>query len=208
MPFSREKFVSLRPVLFHLTAKENVTSIRKQRGLMSASALAELSGAHAMLRRKRSKLEPVRLPDGTQVILRDQAPLHSGNIAFEPGFSFPDLLDDLNRRIFFWPGNSRGPIEHGRRHFNRYAGTSIALLRIQTKEFLDLNKAEFCAYNSGSPRSSNGRKSPRGSSTFSPEYATPHTPGRVVEVTVKDAAKLPESTEIAPTPDGQWERLF
>jgi len=94
---------------------------------------------------------------GSSVELRDQHPLHPGNIEFPAGFSFQDLLGVLNARVFFWPGRLDGPIDYGLRHFGRYSQDRPTLLRVSFTDLLDANPQRtplLCCCNSGSPRRS------------------------------------------------------
>ena len=125
-------------------------------------------------------------------MLRDQAPLREGNAALDGGWTFADLVEDLNGRVFFWPGTERRPIPDGQRHFERYADESIAVLMVDTTALFAANGgATFCRYNSGSPRWSGGRPSPRGPGTFVAAADAPFTAGQVVEVTFRNTVVLP-----------------
>jgi hypothetical protein len=147
----------------------------------------------------------------TLILLRDQAPLHRGNLILPSGFSFEDLVEHLNRRIFFWSGTARGPNSYGVRHFERYKQEHPVLLRIGFRSLLLANpRAEplFCKYNSGAPRCSYGRKSPRGPHTFLPAAVFSGTPGQVVEVTFCSEIELPTDTELGRQPTGPWGLLL
>ncbi len=79
-------------------------------------------------------------------------------------YSYEDLIENLNRRIFFWPGTPAGPIGYGRRHFERYREENPVILRINVRSLLCANakvEPKFCRYNSGSPRCSKGREPQR-----------------------------------------------
>src|SRR5687767_6744778 len=77
--------------------------------------------------------------DGEAVHIRDQAPLHRGNVRLEGGWSFDDLVRAINGRVFFWPGTERGPINYGIRHFERYETEQPAILRVSAEELVALN---------------------------------------------------------------------
>jgi hypothetical protein len=65
----------------------------------------------------------------------------------------------------------------------------------------------FSKYNTGAPRCTKGKGSPRGPNTFvAVERATFSVSG-VVEVAFKDAVKLPESTQIGDSPVGPWRTI-
>src|SRR5439155_7137821 len=104
----------------------------------------------------------------TKYVIRDQWPLYAGNIALEARCSFEDIIQLLNERVFFWPGWHTGPIGYGRRHFERYENESPAILRVPTEKLYAANSdasPQYCRYNSGLPRCSNGLGRPRGTST-------------------------------------------
>ena len=64
--------------------------------------------------------QPVRLDLGGRIVeVRDQAPLHKGNLHFDEGWSMARLVEYLNGHVFFWPGGADGPIDYGRRHWAR-----------------------------------------------------------------------------------------
>ena len=111
-----DRYLALRPFVYHLTAPFNLTSIREAGELRSAAELANRSGDASILRERRREAIAV-----ASAMIRDQAPLHAGNIQLDPGFSFAQLLDLLNAHVYFWSGDAAGPIAYGRRHFARYS---------------------------------------------------------------------------------------
>lgn len=137
--------------------------------------------------------------------------MHAGNIEFEGGWVLEDLVEDLNRRVFFWSGWERGPIRHGANHFERYRAERPAILRVRFGSLREHNPGStplFCKFNSGAPRRYQGRPSPRGPRTFLPAHDCPYTPGSVVEVTFLENVKLPPDTEVSDRPDGGWQPLY
>jgi hypothetical protein len=200
-----DEFVSLRPYVYHLTSNANVSNIRERGSLLSASALAREAGSTDVLERRRS--EALTLPGA---VIRDQSPLHSGNIELAPGFSFRKLLDLLNDQVFFWPGAASGPIPYGHRHFGRYAAELPSVLRMPVTDLFSVNSARepfVCRFNSGSPRCSAGRKSPRGPDTFVSLQSFQGTPSRVIELVYRDEVDLPDTTEVGSAPTGPWTTL-
>jgi hypothetical protein len=170
----------------------------------------ERSGRIDLLRTRRLEAIPLTIGD-VQIWVRDQAPLHRGNTILPSGYTFEDLVEDLNRRVFFWPGTAAGPISYGIRHFKRYEHENPAILRIEFESLLLSNpdvEPRYCKYNSGSPRCSNGLKSPRGLDTFLLVDDFNHGPARVVEVTFDKEIILPTKTKISAHPKGPWEDLF
>jgi Family of unknown function (DUF7002) len=180
MAFSHEAFVRLRPFLFHLTHRNNIDVIAQVRTLHCAATVMREAGDVAFLRRKRDV--SMNFQSGARLInLRDQQPLYAGNIRLQGGWSFQDVIQSLNERVFFWPGTSGGPINHGHRHYERYAHESPIIVRVSTAELYAANPGSdplFCRYNSGSPRCSNGRGSPRGPNTFLSAGEVDFTPSR------------------------------
>ncbi len=183
--------------------------IQGHRCLYPAATLMEMSGQREFMRRKRGGPQSV-LIEGIQVIIRDQEPLYSGNMCLPAAYAFDAFIECLNRKVFFWPGSADGPIDYGVRHFNRYKSERPVILKVRTAELLAANPhavALYCAYNSGSPRCSNGKKSPRGFDTFAKVDEFARTPGRVVEVTFETSVALPVDTRHGRTPQGPWRSM-
>src|SRR4028119_1783767 len=209
MAFSLDRLAALRPFLFHLTAVGNLECIREGGMLERTAALLERAGRPEVLRARRRNGERVTV-DGAEVHVRDQAPLHRGNVDLPPGWGFEDLVELLNRQVFFWPGDERGPIGYGQRHFETYAAEAPVILRAPFRSIVDANPdnpPRFCRFNSGSPRRVGGRASPRGPETFQTAGACDYPPGEVVEVTFENRAFLPPDTLFARSLDGPWEQL-
>jgi hypothetical protein len=145
------------------------------------------------------------------VIVRDQAPLHIGNIAFAGDWDADRLIKELNRRIFFWSGSLKGPVGNGRRHFKRYQNDHPVIIRSRFDELVQVNPAKmpyFCKYNSGSPRYTNGKPRPRGPDTFAPGIECSFTPSDVIEVTFVNRVTIPETAEVATHYEGPWMPIF
>lgn len=192
MPLDLERFARTRPYLYHLTAASNIPWITADRRLDSAFALLERSGRADQARVRRKSHLVVHAP-GREVVLRDQAPLHRGNLRLPEGFTFEDFVAVLNARVFFWPGNEAGPIDYGVRHFERYSHEDCAVIVVRTKELFDANLGtvpQFCRYNSGSPRCNGGHPVPRGPNTFVPADLCSWRPGEIKEVTFSPAVLL------------------
>jgi hypothetical protein len=209
MAISIDKFVEKRPFLYHLTSQTNVASIRATRVLESAERLLRAAGRSDLLTTRRREGQQVIIGE-TTVHIRDQSPLHAGNMRLEPGWTLDDFVLHLNERVFFWPGRDGGPISYGLRHYQRYEIDQPAMVRVPTGALLKANPNTiplFCKYNSGSPRCSQGRKSPRTRRTFLPADAAEFGVPQVVEVTFPGAVRLPRETELGSTPVGPWEIL-
>jgi hypothetical protein len=210
MPFTLESFARTRPYAYHLTARVNLPRITQSGTLQCAAALMAEMGSEELASERR----PVSLPlvaDGQTLHIRDQTPLHEGNIRFTGGWTFGDLVRDLNSRVFFWPGSAAGPIDYGQRHFERYLDERPVILRVGVLDLIEANAGndpQFCKYNSGSPRWVNGKASPRGPDTFTECSACDFTAGKVVELTLRGNANLPRTCEIGDSPTGTWTTLF
>ena len=179
-------------MLYHLTARANLDRILSDGEIASAAELMHRAGDVAPFRSRRRDAYALERA-GTQLgLLRDQAPLHPGNIELHGGWSFEDFVESLNRRVFFWPGDTSRPIDYGLRHFARYEQEDVVVIRVSTATLLEMNPVpKLCRYNSGSPRCVGGRRSPRGPATFVHPADADFTPGRVVEVTFEGRAVLP-----------------
>jgi hypothetical protein len=203
-------YAAKRPYLYHLTHRENVDYLRETGMLFPAAVLMERSGRIELLRARRPG--PVQVHIGDSVVwLRDQGPLYEGHARFPRGYTFADLIESLNRRIFFWPGTAAGPISYGMRHFGAYKKEKPAFLRIDFQALLLANPAatpRYCKYNSGSPRCSNGVKSSRGPDTFLLAADFDGTPSKVVEVTFDTEIILPPDTVAGAHPNGPWDRML
>lgn len=203
-----DTYLRLRPVAWHLTSARNVARLRET-GRLECTQSLMLRAGRAAARERRKASETIRV-DGHDVVIRDQAPLFEGNIGFEEGWDFARLLQHLDSHVFFWPGTDAGPVPSGRRHFARYidAGESLAFLRVDAKALVRENgEPRFSVYNSGSPRMTGGRPSPRGSRTFLPAAALDRTAGDVVEMVFVGEARLPRSTVVSSSPAGPWSPL-
>lgn len=174
-----------------------------------AAVLMERANRRDLVRKRRREHERITIGE-MEILVRDQAPLHKGNVKLPDGFGYEDLIERINNRIFFWPGTARGPISYGVRHFERYRQESPAILRVSLKSLLNANPGAqpmFCSYNSGSPRCSNGKKSPRGPDTFVPSAKFGGTPSLVVEVTFETLLIIPPDATIGEAPNGPFDRL-
>lgn len=210
MSFTLDGFASKRPYLFHLTARENLGFLSNRLKLTPARLLFEEAGLTSRLREKRRHHVEIEL-EGYSLQIRDQAPLHEGNMKLHGGWKFADFIEHLNGRVFFWPGRKDGlPISYGRRHYERYIGESPVVLRVSTDQMFSSNAGlppEFCRFNSGSPRWTYGNASPRGPETFLTCDRADFGISNVVEVTFPGVVTMPTRVEVGDTPDGPWRLL-
>lgn len=210
MSFTLSDFQTLRPYLYHLTDQRNIARIQRTARLTSAARILQAAGERGVISSRRPTSIDVPV-DGERVWIRDQRPLHAGNVRLEGGWTFGTLVSELNEKVFFWPGGPSGPISYGHRHFARYESEHPALLRLNTARMIATNPAAtplFSRYNSGSPRWSNGIASPRGPRTFLSCTEATFSPAAVVECVIPHEVMLPECAEIAPTYAGPWQRLL
>lgn len=147
------------------------------------------------------------VPTGSgTVLIRDQKPLIDGAVEFEEGWDMKRFVQHVNQHVFFWPGTSSGPIEPGMNHFERYRAESPVILRFSTR-CPDFANLKFSRYNSGAPRCSGGKHSPRGSRTYLPANEFPGTASKVIEVVAAGEYALPISVETSSSPTGPWRPL-
>lgn len=208
-PLTCAGLATLRPYLYHLTATANISGIREHRRLYSAATLFNHAGEDGLIRVRRRGHEKISV-GGVEVLIRDQAPLHPGNVALESGWTFEDLVVALNSLVFFWPGDATGPIPYGQRHFARYDHEDTSIIRVPLLDVVASNTQRevlVCKYNSGSPRCNAGRPSPRSAQTFEPIGQSRLRAGQVIEVTVRDAVTLPPSSFFARSLAGPWSPL-
>jgi len=211
MAFIEDAFVSLRPYLYHTTSDNNLVGIIGARRLKSAGLLLLESDLYQELEIQRLAYYPV-MTDHGHAWLQTQRPLHAGNIDFRDSYSLEDVVGMLNSKVFFWPGSKAGPIDYGTRHLDANKWPSAAsMLRVRTIDIFRSaasNPPQFCQYNSGSPRCSKGKKSPRGSNTFSTADYYAKSPGSIKEVVFDDHVDLPVSTEKWDRTIRSWRPIF
>jgi hypothetical protein len=200
------KFCDLRPKLYHLTASANLSSIMRDGRLTSA---ARLLGADASLTSKIRRPEHMVLTtDAGTVVLRDQQPLHSGNCLLSDGWRFEDLVFYLNSHVYFWPGDNSRPIRSGINHFLRYEAEDAVVLIVSTRDLLSTNFSPplVTRVNSGAPRWSAGRPSPRGPETFVDISEFRGSPSNVVELVYAGGVTLPANVQVLTR--AEWHRMI
>lgn len=202
MPLELQRFAHARPYLYHLTARFNLRSIATSLELRCTNVLLEAAGfPHQRSIKRREHVELTNC--GGPILIRDQKPLAEGAIAFEDGWDLARFVEHVNDHVFFWPGQSSGPVKPGLNHFNRYRHESPAILRFRTESVVD-SALHFSRCNSGAPRCSAGKHSPRGSATYLPATEFVGTVSDVVEVVALGALALPAGTEVSDSPEGPW----
>lgn len=200
----------LRPLVFHLTARENVAQLRSCRRIYPAADLMRSAGRAALISQRRLRHEKL-LIDGASVMVRDQAPLHEGTIAFEIGWHMSRFVAHINEHVFFWPGSNAGPIRAGRSHFERYRAESPVVIRMPLESLVQHNpdsEVLVCRHNSGAPRCSRAQRSPRGSTTYASLGSFTGVASDVVEIVFRGPVHLPAGAECSDSPDGCWRSLL
>lgn len=191
--FDLEHFTRTRPTLYHLTATANLKGIRSDGVLWPAAHILRAARIPRLIKTKRPDCCDVPFK-GRTVNLRDQHPLHAGNTGLLDGWEFSDFVAHLNEHVFFWPGTATGPISYGCRHFSRYLNGDTVVLVFDAAALIEANPKRaplFCRYNSGSPRCTKGKPSPRGASTFRTVADFNGVPSNVVEVVFRGPVSIP-----------------
>lgn len=206
MPFTLSRFARTRPLLYHLTSRRNFERLLGCRIMYSTAGLLRASNDGQWLGRKRGETVTTTV-DGKLIDLRDQKPLYAGKTRLENGWTFEHLIRQLNERVYFWPGVEEGPVSSGQRHYERYASEKPVIIRLKTDDLFAANPSAtplFCKYNSGSPRTTQGTGSPRGSDTFVECNCAVYTASSVVEVTFLNSVTLPSHIWSSSSPRGPW----
>jgi hypothetical protein len=202
MPFTIDEYTRLRPYLYHLTARANLSEIRRTGELLSAATLLTAARLPDAISERRVGPRVIEV-GGREIVLRDQRPLHKGPIIFPPGYTFEKFVAYLNAHVFFWAGNSSGPAgaarSYGLGHFETYKHERPAILRVRFQSLITANPNRtplFCRFNSGAPRCSRGKKAPRGADTFKRAEDFERSAANAAEVTFRDNIVLPDDVEV------------
>lgn len=210
MPLMLDDLARLRPFLYHLTARDNLPRIARMRILESASVLAALTGRVDLLEQRRRDHVIATLA-GETIVLRDQSRLHRNHMRLDAGWTVERLVRHINDRVFFWPGTEAAPISYGVRHYGRYSREKPAIIRVSLRALVAANPGVnllVSRYNSGSPRCSGGKPSPRGATTFVVLTDATFKAADVVEVTIPNSVALPMDALVGASPIGPWAGLF
>jgi hypothetical protein len=207
-----EEFIEKREFLYHLTDRENLERVKTHKELLSTESIVNLSSMEddekeEFLSQRRKSHATINVGD-TSYRIRDQRPISLLNLVkcLTTGFTVKDFFRMLNNRVFFWP-----TLQRLESHYNRYKDERPIIIRVSTRELLDLNHhAEFCRLNSGATRSNshlNGAPPERGEGTFSSAEIFNYSVGKVAEVTFPNNCKLPRNISIGNSLDGTWEEV-
>jgi len=132
------------------------------------------------------------------VYLRDQAPLHPGNVRLTGGWTFADLVEELNNHVFFWPAGRGGPSVYAKRLEAKYAGQGQVAMCFRSENLIRLNRSRFrvCSCNSGAPRCNpHVGKADRGPATLAKPADYPGTPGTVIEAAFRGDVTIGDALE-------------
>ena len=210
MGFSIEQLIALRPFAYHTSGRENFESILERSSLRSTRAILEGTEHESLVRSFRKESFTLHI-DGRRVVIRDNKPLRPGSLDLRGGWAFEDLLENLNSRVFLWPGTECGPIKRGVHHFERYASEGeVFVLRIPLHDLVSHNSRRrlyVTGCNSGSARHQQGKPVARGPETFQTPETADFRPSQVIELSYVDVADLPPSSEWSISLDGPWSSL-
>jgi hypothetical protein len=198
-----EKFITLRPYLYHLTDESNLDNIVTNRILRSTANLVKVVGLEnkeKFLRTRR--VGHTKISNGKlSFSIRDQDPLYENIIIknLKDGMNFGDFVYLLNSRVFFW-----AKMKDLETHYGRYIKQKEypIILRAKTADVFaaNNNKPQFCKYNSGAPRCCSWyreKAAPRGKSTFQVAEHYENGPSTVREVTFTNQCLLPNNLDIS-----------
>ena len=209
MSFTVSEYSKLRPFLYHVTARENLSRLRRTRLLAPAAELIRAAGRPELLRTRRAESVTVFI-DGEAVVLKDQRPLIEANVEPTDGWEFGDLVEFLNEHVFFWPGDAIGPILSGQRLLAHYAADLPAILRVSVADLMAANRALpplFSPYNTGAPRMQRGKPVRRGPDIFRVAHEARRRRFEVVEVAFRGTLTLPDAVHV-PGSSESWISLY
>lgn len=196
------------PWAYHVTFAANLASIVEWRRLDSASRL--MRGAGCVGERKR-RLADRCLPLGEhQVTLRNQSALDPTALALPESECLDEYLTFLNRRVYFWPGTSRGPVADGLRMLDKHRARAV-LIRVPTRSLVEHNARTPISVsncNTGASWLARGRKTSRTREhvQFLPQFRGDLD--EVVELSYEDCALLPPTSDCADHLAGPWRPLW
>lgn len=207
-----QKFIKIRPHIYHLTDHRNLDSILETGKLLSTKKLVAMStvadkAGFLSTRRENHKVITAKNID---YHIRDQRPLSLKILkgCLDEGCSIEDFIDYLNSKVFMW-----GKMQGLQSHYARYIAQNEnpIILRFNTEEVFTLNKQpRFTRLNSGAPRASSylgGKGSPRGLKTFETSDDFSYGAGSVNEVVFDDECILPDLIHLGHRPEGPFKKI-
>lgn len=210
--FTNEYLAQLRPFAYHTTSLKNLKRIEDLGRLESVRSILKQSAHHSHLLLGRRIASTTIMIGQHLVDVQDQLPLRPGSIKFQDGWELQDLLDELNSRVFFWPGDEERARGRSESHYEKYAALGeVAVLRMPLESLLASNPTRrlyVSRCNSGSARSQQGKPVARGPQTFTFPETADFTRGKVIELSLRGEVTLPAITEWSSGLQGPWRRLL
>ena len=103
-------FATTYPILWHLTMEPNLQRIERTQTLESAVSLVRAAGNERWLRRRRPAAQALTI--GAETVAQRPGSLDEGAIQLGGGWTFERVVEEINRRVDFWPGTA-GPCRAG-----------------------------------------------------------------------------------------------
>ena len=211
-PMIRTDFdlLARRPLVYHVTAPENLASLRRHRILKSAASLLVEGGRSDLLRARRRG--PMRLPIGDDpVVVRGHDPLAPGALELTDGSTLADYIAYLNSLVYLWPGSERGPQGGASKLAKARKAAPVLVLRCSVRAPRAYNPGLqflYADYNAGAARDHPTLgKAKRWVSFHRPASEFDAEPGDIKELAVVGSVALPRETECAPSTSGPWAPL-
>lgn len=210
MAIDLHDLLTLRPIAYHTSGRLNFESIRDSAALISARCLLRATEQEHLLTGLRSLSSEVQVASRT-VLIPDQRPIRPGSLQLEPDTTMQDYVDELNRRVFFWPGTHCGPLRQGRRHFELYRRRGelfVIRMPLQSLILANPHRELFVAKcNSGAARHHSGRPVERGPNTFRRLRQALFPASSAVELSFLQSTALPADAEFSESLEGPWRLL-
>ena len=208
MPFMLSAFIERYPICVHRTHVDNVRGIKTIRQLWPAAELYAAAGMASSADPRRSHHDLFLNCTFARLRVNDQDPFLSQHGRFEGGWSVQRFVQELNRRVFFWPMHSplrggNGTSGQAAAFLRKYAERSVLLL-MPTADLLAANARlvpEFTRCNSGTLSPRTRKHNVRGPMTFLPAQRFVGTLMHVRELAFSGRVRLPRSMRIIPAAD-------
>jgi len=123
-------FATTYAILWHLTIEPNLQGIERTQTLESAVALVRAAGNERWLRRRRPAAQALTI--GAEMVAQRPGSLDEGAIQLGGGWTFERVVEEINRRVYFWPGTA-GPLPRGRARTARRSAVRQRLARAERK---------------------------------------------------------------------------
>jgi hypothetical protein len=204
-----DDFVSVWSHSYHVTFEANLESMRNLRILWPARTLLEDTEHSRFIheRRTRDLMVPMQ---GERILLRNQIPLDPGSIDLGTTATLQDYVACLNSYVFFWPGSCSGPIQDGRRMFQRTGGQRSIVIRMETRSLIDVNPGVpiyVTTCNSGATWTEGGNKVRRSPDIFRRLDQSAEMIATIHEICFRTSVHLPEDAECGTALSGPWSAL-